>query len=295
MNKNQGDIKSENRPKQDTRFVDRASDDIRRGLIVCQKSNDVIIYGAATELLTPDSVATIRALPNSKYGILLSDHRCEALKIHTKGQKALFIVLDETWDAKSINALADPTLDLKNPLRGPFKAELLTNISKDLNGFLKLMKLSRLLPGAFIAITSNKVGNWASKNNILTVELSAVYNYEDVKASSLTIVAEAKVPLKGAENSKVVSFRPSNGGPEHLAIIIGGGNKKTAPLIRLHSECFTGDLLGSLKCDCGDQLKGAIEKISKEGGGNCSVFSPGREGSWPYIKTKSLFLARPRI
>ena len=64
MNKNQGDIKSENRPKQDTRFVDRASDDIRRGLIVCQKSNDVIIYGAATELLTPDSVATIRALPN---------------------------------------------------------------------------------------------------------------------------------------------------------------------------------------------------------------------------------------
>jgi GTP cyclohydrolase II len=80
-------------------------------------------------------------------------------------------------------------------------------------------------------------------------------------------VSSARVPLRGAEASRVIAFRPEDGGVEHLAIIIGDPDPDQPVLIRLHSECFTGDLLGSLKCDCGQQLQGAIEAIGKAGSG----------------------------
>src|SRR3546814_14175656 len=66
------------------------------------------------------------------------------------------------------------------------------------------------------------------------------------------------VPLAGAEQARIIAFRPDDGGMEHLAIVIGEPQPDAPVLLRLHSECFTGDLLGSLRCDCGDQLRGAI-------------------------------------
>ena len=80
-------------------------------------------------------------------------------------------------------------------------------------------------------------------------------------------MTRARVPLEGAENTELVAFRPADGGPEHYAIVINAPSTAKPVLTRLHSECFTGDLLGSLKCDCGAQLRGAIEAISKAGGG----------------------------
>ncbi len=56
-------------------------------------------------------------------------------------------------------------------------------------------------------------------------------------------------------------------GTEHLAILVGQPDAADAPLVRLHSECFTGDLLGSLRCDCGPQLRGAIRRMTEEGAG----------------------------
>jgi GTP cyclohydrolase II len=64
-----------------------------------------------------------------------------------------------------------------------------------------------------------------------------------------------------------VAFRPADGGKAHVAVVIGDPDPDKPALTRLHSECFTGDLLGSLRCDCGDQLRGAVEAISQAGGG----------------------------
>ncbi len=64
-----------------------------------------------------------------------------------------------------------------------------------------------------------------------------------------------------------MSFRPRACGLEHIAAIIGDPLPHESVLARLHSECFTGDLLASLKCDCGEQLRGAISRIANEGGG----------------------------
>ena len=97
--------------------------------------------------------------------------------------------------------------------------------------------------------------------------LAAVREYRQLEASSLRPVSEARVPLADAENVRVVAFRPADGGPEQFAIIVGEPEEVEAPLCRMHSECFTGDLLGSLRCDCGDQLRGAIRRMADEGAG----------------------------
>ena len=91
--------------------------------------------------------------------------------------------------------------------------------------------------------------------------------YEDTASRTLQQVAQAHVPLEGAENARILAWRPSDGGKEHLAIVVGEIDPTEPVLIRLHSECFTGDLLGSLRCDCGVQLRGAIAEIAKQGSG----------------------------
>ena len=75
------------------------------------------------------------------------------------------------------------------------------------------------------------------------------------------------MPLIADQDTRIIAFRPADGGLEHLAIVIGDPPRGKPVLLRLHSECFTGDLLGSLRCDCGDQLQGAIKEIAAAGGG----------------------------
>ena len=95
-------------------------------------------------------------------------------------------------------------------------------------------------------------------------------------ATSLTRVAEARVPLEDAPEARIVAFRAADGGIEHLAILVGTPEATAAdggaPLVRVHSECFTGDLLGSLRCDCGPQLRGAIARMGKDPAGGVLLY-----------------------
>src|ERR1700744_3908505 len=88
-----------------------------------------------------------------------------------------------------------------------------------------------------------------------------------MEGAGLRIVASAQVPLADAPDSRVVAFRAEGSAIEHLAIVIGRPEASEAPLVRIHSECFTGDLLGSMRCDCGEQLRGAIGRMTEEGAG----------------------------
>jgi GTP cyclohydrolase II len=80
-------------------------------------------------------------------------------------------------------------------------------------------------------------------------------------------VSRARVPIETHEDCEVVLFRERRGNADHLAIVIGAFDRAQPVLTRLHSSCLTGDLLGSLRCDCGSQLRGAIEAIGAAGGG----------------------------
>jgi GTP cyclohydrolase II len=108
----------------------------------------------------------------------------------------------------------------------------------------------------------------AADLSLLGVAAADVLTYPVQIAAGLVRVAEAEVPLQDAPDARVVAFRGPDAGIEHLAIVVGRPeNAATPPLVRLHSECFTGDLLGSLRCDCGPQLRGAIKRIAADGAG----------------------------
>jgi GTP cyclohydrolase II len=136
---------------------------------------------------------------------------------------------------------------------------------------IELAKLARLLPavvlGPLTRDPNNKRRDWARDQDMVYVDAADVRAYEEISARNLQQVAQAHVPLEGAENARILAWRPSDGGKEHLAIVVGEIDPTEPVLIRLHSECFTGDLLGSLRCDCGLQLRGAITEIAKRGSG----------------------------
>lgn len=87
-------------------------------------------------------------------------------------------------------------------------------------------------------------------------------------ANSITKVrADVPVPLtEKAIDTRFVSFAGLNDDKEHIAIIYGNPDEQEAPLVRIHSECLTGDVFGSQRCDCGDQLHEAQRIMAVEGG-----------------------------
>jgi GTP cyclohydrolase II len=86
------------------------------------------------------------------------------------------------------------------------------------------------------------------------------------RPSGAVRVAEATLPTRHGRFRAVV-VEPCGGGAEFLALVCGDIAEVAAPLVRLHSECLTGDVLGSLRCDCGEQLALALDTIAAEGAG----------------------------
>jgi GTP cyclohydrolase II len=130
-----------------------------------------------------------------------------------------------------------------------------------------LAKLAALLPAALILPLASAEAALARRRiDIAVVDMEEVLS-RGAAMAGLTRVTEARVPLADAEDARLVAFRPGDGGSEHLAILIGNPARGVAALARIHSQCFTGDVLGSLRCDCGDQLRGAIAAIAEAGGG----------------------------
>ena len=130
-----------------------------------------------------------------------------------------------------------------------------------------LAKLAALLPAALVLrLGRAETALCARRGDLAMVDAATIFR-RNAAAAGLERVAEARVPLADAEDARLIAFRPGDGGIEHLAIVIGRPDPSAPVLVRLHSECFTGDLLASLRCDCGDQLRGAIAAISAAGGG----------------------------
>jgi GTP cyclohydrolase II len=124
-----------------------------------------------------------------------------------------------------------------------------------------LAKLARLLPAMLVAPAGGDAPD------VLRVNAADVLAHPARADIALLRVAEAVVPLAEAPDSRLVAFRPADGGLEHVALLIGRPEQAAAPLVRIHSECFTGDVLGSLRCDCGPQLHHAMRRMAAEGAG----------------------------
>ena len=124
------------------------------------------------------------------------------------------------------------------------------------------MKRAYLLPAAVVLPLAKD-----DSSAMVAVKRSAVENFHEASARSLTIAARTHVPLADTDDAEFVVFRGGDGLREQLAVVVGKPDPHKPVLTRLHSACLTGDLFASLKCDCGDQLRLAVAEIAREGGG----------------------------
>jgi len=129
---------------------------------------------------------------------------------------------------------------------------------------LELTRLALILPAAVVANVSSRA---IEGEGLIRVEAAAIEGYRASKALDLRIVSRAPVPLEGAPDTEFVVFRGGEGLRDQVAVIVGKPDLSTPITVRLHSACLTGDLFGSLKCDCGDQLRHTARFMAENGGG----------------------------
>ncbi|WP_374763148.1 GTP cyclohydrolase II [Yunchengibacter salinarum] len=261
--------------------VSRAADDVRRGVpvIVTAPDGHLLVLpleladGSALSLF--DDLAAAVALGGNSHGdsfLILTDRRAEALAVAHKGRRAVRVARSRWLTGADMRTLADPLADLAHPFQGPFTRLEADPLKAEApladRAALKLIKVARLLPAALaVPVADAALAADGLLGDMMRVAAADVLEMDTLQARRLTRAASAHVPLQAAADVRLIAFRPITGGVEHIAILVGDPSPAMPVLTRLHSECFTGDLIGSLKCDCGDQLKGAIKAIKAAGGG----------------------------
>ena len=239
------------------RAVARAIDALRRGWPVSVATDAGSIALLAIETADPVRLAAFD--PDCTAPVLISSGRAVTLKLANQLAAAAPecpVMIDRApWlDVATATALADPQLDLMTPMKGPFQTIAIGD-RQGAAAALRLATLAGMLP-AFFAIPDG-----TAPDSFTPEDIDA---HED--ATRLTLATRARLPVAGAETAEIVAFRTPEMPGEHVALLIGAPDGRP-PLVRLHSECLTGDVLGSLKCDCVPQLDAAIQAISTSGWG----------------------------
>jgi GTP cyclohydrolase II len=233
-------------------------DRLRRGdMVAIGPAADRVVV-AAVETLTEAALAGLRAqAPGSALSLAMTPPRAGALGLGD--ERAPFLAgLRPSVTCAELLALAKPIATEPQAVLATGAAEA---ASPAIAAALDLAKLAGLMPMLLVARGD------ATGLDHAPLPLAAVAGFAVDSARWVTQVAATRLPLADAEDTHLVAFRPWGGGPEHLAIVIGQPDVTQPVLTRIHSSCFTGDLIGSLRCDCGDQLRGAIRAIAAQGAG----------------------------
>ncbi|MFB0612137.1 GTP cyclohydrolase II [Aurantiacibacter poecillastricola] len=190
--------------------------------------------------------------------LLISAARAETLKLTNQrpaadGHSPVLMRAAEALDLNAAQAVADPALDPVNPLKGPFLTEELA-WTPAARTAMELARIAGILP-AFL-VDPDPAGEE------VFLETSDLEVWSD--PANLAIATRAHLPIAAEETAEIIAFRSAHDMREHVALVLGERSREKLPLVRLHSECLTGDIFGSLKCDCGPQLDGALAAMSAE-------------------------------
>ena len=203
-------------------------------------------------------VETSAAAGASADHMLISAARAATLKLANQREAAVphapvLIRGGEPFKLLEARAVADPALDLANPFKGPYRAEAL-DWREVAEAALELARIAGILPaflvdpdnaGEAVPVVASDLAAWADR-------------------AQLSIATRAHLPVSASDTAEIVAFRSADDTREHVALVIGAQRGDVVPLVRLHSECLTGDILGSLKCDCGPQLDAALAAMAEE-------------------------------
>jgi GTP cyclohydrolase II len=238
--------------------VDRAIFELRRGRPVeVQDAHGVSVF-ASVERLDSNDLKDY-ADPDGEVRLVITSERARTLGLSETDQPLVVARRDDI----SLGGL----LELATG-----RAEAVGLASEDLDlaeadprgvAALALARCARLIP----ALVQRRPEGATDGLSRLSVSASDIEAYPHARSQELRRISRARVPLAAAEDCELVVYRERFGDAEHLAILIGAPEPVEPVTVRLHSACLTGDLLASLRCDCGDQLRGAVERIAESGGG----------------------------
>ena len=244
----------------------RLVSDLRLGLPIILYDAEQFVLAAAIETLYSEKLEKIIEITkNQDFEIAITNRRAKVLKVRVYNETATRISIKGKVGLQILQAIADPSKDLDYPYKGPFNSERdgdfeIASLS------LSLCKKARLLP-ASILITIPK----GLRDELVSAQISES-NIRDLKIKSdetnfLSNLSSAQLPISGQQNISLTVFREVTDLTEHYAIVFGNPKVTQPALTRVHSACFTGDLLGSKKCDCGEQFNVSMSKMKNEGNG----------------------------
>jgi GTP cyclohydrolase II len=235
---------------------------VERGLAEFRSGRPILIAGAGETVLAMPvdgiddaRLASFRQLcaPAAAH-LVVTARRALALGLEAEGPIGLAIRdQDRAATVLALAADADPNRSL-----------VVVPAAHAAGAAIELAKLAQRLPALLIA--DGKAAAAANEPHLITVAADAVAQFRQAAAASLAVAAEANVPLSGGLQARFVVFRDAIGGTA-VAVIVGTPDFKRPVPVRLHSACLTGDVFGSRRCDCGDQLRLAITRLDDEGGG----------------------------
>ncbi|APX89739.1 GTP cyclohydrolase II [Brevirhabdus pacifica] len=244
-----------------TEQLSRARADLRLGVPVVLHDGTHAIVAAAAETLGKVRWRAMQEL-GAPLTLAVTARRAATLKARAYDGDLARIAVPASADLRWIAQVADPADDLNAPMKGPFQT-LREGDATLHRAAIALLKGARLLPAALTAPVVGNAAEFAGRHDLISIPVDQI----DDSAALLEKVVSARVPLAAAAGTRLHVFRPEDGSEEHYAIEIGQPDRAAPVLARLHSACFTGDLLGSLKCDCGPQLRGALARMGAEGAG----------------------------
>lgn len=242
--------------------IARARGDLRMGVPVVLVGAGQAAMVVAVEALDSARLAELRGVGAPE--LVITARRAETLKARAYDGDLARVGVPKGADVAWLRAVADPADDLRSPMKGPFHA--LRGGSADLHrAAIAFAKSAHLLPALLVVPVVNGLA-LAAENSLTLITLDDA-GPELLRLSPLHSVVSARLPMAASDAGRVHIFRPEDGNEDHYAIEIGRTDRAKPVLARLHSACFTGDVLGSLKCDCGPQLRAALTQMGAEGAG----------------------------
>jgi GTP cyclohydrolase II len=221
---------------------------------------------ATVESLSRRTLEELRQVDESGIRLAVTHHRARAMGLTHPQERSVSVSLNGENDVSQILRLSSAIGNYARRLcdaREASPAEV---------GGLTLARLGGLLPA--VVSTAADPGRSPALRSLLesgavlattTTQIEALAKDDRVE---LIYVSDGAVPLEDAEDARFMCFREANGLVEHVAIVIGNRDGWPDPVpVRLHSACLTGDLFGSLRCDCGEQLRGSLRIFNESGGG----------------------------
>lgn len=249
--------------------VDRAQTELRHGRAVVVVSTDPaapVLLAAAVETLGAARLQTL-SHAGAPPRLLLTPERLRAMG-WTQAPGPCSMVLSAPLVVERLQRLAAvlpgsvPTVEWTDFANArPASAAMLAALA--------LAKRARLVPALLVIELPATALPTLAQAEVLRVSESDVATLAHAALDAeptLRRVSDAHVPVAASEDCTLVLFREIHGEAEHVAIIVGQPDLSQPVPVRLHSSCLTGDLLGSLRCDCGDQLRSSVERLAGSGG-----------------------------